>query len=277
MSFRARAAAALLSLATLSAQAASVRVPDETRVFLVTLEEIVAKKRHYAVGDLIPVEVWRDVVVDGRTVIAAKTPATLRVDSIRARTIVGIKGKVSFAAVGTSAVDGQVIQLAGGYNKAGRGFVPAAATIGALVFWPALFIPGGAPRFPANTVFDAVVDGSYLISTDDVSVVKLPRDQFFSVEVDYARLTAADAPTQLEMLLRNVNPGSTFVVDRVNEQPIKPLPVRLGAVDGNGVRASVNLKKLSRFFQPGINRFEVATTHPAGDRVAAEVVLEMQF
>lgn len=148
----------------------SIDVPKDTKVYLVTPVEIIAKRKLYNVGDTIPVEVWRDVVVKGRTVIKAGTPATLRVDSIKGRNVVGIRGRVSFGAVQTTAVDGQTIHLSGGYNKEGTGRVALAATLGAIVFFPALFIPGGVPRFPADTVFDAQTSGvtlSFCLNAND--------------------------------------------------------------------------------------------------------------
>jgi len=257
----------------------TVQVPANTRVYLVTKTEIVAKRKLYDVGDTIPVEVWRDVFVDGFFVIKAGTPATLRVDSIKGRNVVGIRGNVGFSAVDTNAVDGQTIQLGGGYNKKGTGRVALSATLGALVFWPALFIPGGVPRFPAGTIFDAYTDGSYSIAStgQEWPVVRIGPPDVFTVEVAYEKLSATDKPGDFEFILYAVAGDRDFFIDSINGEPVKPLALQTLPMEGGHVRASVAIKKLSKQFRRGINRFEVAYADDSGERVASEVVLEIEY
>lgn len=268
-----------LALAMPVAGANFVQTHENTPVYLVTTKEIIAKRKTYDVGDTIPVEVWRDVVVDGYTVIKAGTPATLRVDSIKGRSVVGISGKVSFGAVETTAADGQTVHLGGGYNKKGAGRIALSATLGALVFWPALFIPGGVPRFPEGTVFDAYTDGSYNVEIlgDQRRVIQLSSGTRFTAEMDYDKLLATEKPKHFDILLYETEGQPEFVIDNINGESIEPLELQnLGEEDGH-VRTSIDIKTLSKKFQRGINRFEVAYVDDSGDRIASEVILEIEF
>ncbi len=259
--------------------ATSIPIPAETPIYLITDKEIIAKRRNYDVGDTIPVKVWRDVIVQGIAVIKADTPATLRVESIKGRSVVGISGKVSFGAVETTAIDGQTINLGGGYNKKGAGRIALSATLGALIFWPALFIPGGVPRFPSGTVFDAYSDGSYRIELTgkERRIIQLGGTNRFTALVDYDTLMATEKPKYFDFILIDTGDSQEFVIDSVNGESIKPLPIKILSADDDRLRAQVEIKKLSKKFQRGINRFDIAYTDDAGDRVASEVILEIEF
>jgi len=268
-----------MALSVPSFAANSIDVPADTKVYLMTPVEIVAKRKLYDVGDTIPVEVWRDVVVKGQIVIRARTPATLRVDSIKGRNVVGIRGRVSFGAVQTTAADGQVIHLSGGYNKEGTGRVAMAATLGAIVFAPAIFIPGGVPRFPAGTVFDAQTAGSYVVVMPGKKrpVVKLKLKNQFEVDVDYDKLLGSEKPKNFEFVLHNVNKEEEFVIDSVNGELVKPLKLQRVESNDGEIRASIKIKKLSKKFRKGINRFEIAYTDASKERVSSEVILDIEY
>ena len=74
---------AAVLLAASAAAASTISLPADTPVYLVTKQEIIAKKRDYAVGDLIPVQVWRDVIVNGRTNAMPAQKDLLTEDRIR--------------------------------------------------------------------------------------------------------------------------------------------------------------------------------------------------
>jgi hypothetical protein len=276
MSLRPTALSLLLSLFC-ATHAFGTDLPTGTRVFLVTEADIVAKKKDFPVGTTIPVRVWRDVIVNGRVLIEGGTEATMRVDSIKARGIVGRKGKVSFGAVETTAVDGQRINLTGGYGKEGQGRIAMTATIGAILFWPALFIPGGVPKFPEGTVIDSYVDGGYQVAAEEgrpVIDLSGAAGSTFEVEIDYDALAAQEKPKAFDLLIAHDQPISNEVaVVSVNDSSIEPIPVELVAGSGGVSRGTVSIKQLSKHFQKGINRFEVSD----GDSGRAEVLVEIQF
>jgi hypothetical protein len=101
-------------------------------VYLATKQELVGKKGELEVGQLVRCEVWRDVLVDGRVVIAAGTPATAKVDSLSYRKVAGIKGKMSLAAIETETVHRQPLSLTGGYIIDGTGRIALSASLSAL-------------------------------------------------------------------------------------------------------------------------------------------------
>lgn len=276
---RAMVAVISLMLAGATIAANTVHVPAETPVYLVTKKEIIAKRKLYDIGDTIPVEVWRDVIIDGVIVIKVGTPATLRVDAIKGRNIVGIRGNVSFSAVDTNAIDGQTINLGGGYKQKGAGRVALSATLGVLVFWPALFIPGGVPRFPADTIFNAYTDGSYNVAStgQERPIIRLGSEDRFTAEVDYEKLLVTEKPKDFEFVLYEVAGDHEFFIDSINGVSVKPLKLEKLGTETDQVRAAVPIKKLSKKFQKGINRFEVAYTDASGDRISSEVILEIEY
>lgn len=257
-----------------------------TRLYL-TLDENVSSARGGAdVGTIVRCRVWRDVEDRGVVYIKAGTPGTCRVDKVSRRNMGGTEGKVSVAGVETHSVDGQTVMLAGGYNKEGSGHKAVVWTVGLLLFWPALFVPGGNAELPPGTVFD-------------VSTVN---------DLRLAEAVAAAAPRHVD--LRGLANGLTaefmlddfiqqpkhdtfrirlskdealpapLVIDTVNGKPIDPIPltvkdmaVKDGVATGIGETAA---KGLAKYFVRGINRFEVA--HGTGEaRQATEVVMDVQM
>ena len=50
---------------------ADIRIPMGTRVYVSTMQELIGKKGQVEVGQMVPCQVWRDVVVDRQVVIAS--------------------------------------------------------------------------------------------------------------------------------------------------------------------------------------------------------------
>ena len=265
---------------TMATGDASIRLPSDLKVLLELEQRLVARKRNYSVGDIIPVRVWRDVVTQGQVVISAGTRAMLRVDSIKSPGIVGRKGKVVLGAVSTTAVDGTTINLDGGYNKQGKGRIALTASLGALLFWPALFIPGGPPKFPKGTIIDSYVSGSYQVALDgaaDRPVIQLANlSSALEADIDYDKLLAQKKPKNFPLTLSvdESYTGQSIVVDSVNGNSVEPIQVSMDAT--SPTTAEISIKQLSKHFQKGINRFEVAYMD-GDDRVAAEIIMEIQL
>lgn len=265
--------------------AGEVRLPTDTRVYVETTESIVAKGGRVHKGDLVRSKVWRDVVVGGSVVIAAGTPVISRVDDVSGRSIAGIKGQLTIGAYETESVDGQTIQLSGGYNKEGKGRM-ALSIVGAVLFLPLIFIPGSAAEMPAGSVFDAYVDRSWQINVKNapknrvIDLTSFSLDDI-SAELLYEKLAEQEKPKYFEFLI--IIPDTApreLVIDRINGEPIKPVKLKQVSEviedDEAIINATVKIKTLVKKFQKGINTIEIAYGE-GEDRVAAEVVVNIQI
>ncbi len=262
-----------------------VKLPDGTRVYVVTDQELIGKKDRVHEGQVVPAHVWRDVVADGRITIKAGTPVLVRVDKIKRAKVAGIKGSMTLGAYETKAVDGQAVQLSGGYMKEGKGRIALAASLAGLVFLPLIFIKGKAAELPRGTIFDAYVG---LDTVVEVAQETQPRlvdlsgiGSDISVEVLYDKLEQQQKPKEFEFRIQvPAEVPAEFTIDRINGQPVEPIPLGiLSREEREGqqvVHASVGIKTLAKQFQKGINRFDVACKGKDG-RLATEVVLNIQF
>jgi hypothetical protein len=250
-----------------------------------TIEGLVAKGGAVRPGDLVRSKVWRDVVVGDKVVIAAGTPVIARVDSVKGRSIAGVKGKLTIGAYETESVDGQTIQLSGGYGKEGKGRM-ALSIVGAVFLLPLIFIPGSAAEMPAGSVFDAYVDRSWEISVEDSPESKIIDLSAFSqedisAELLYDKLADQEKPKNFEFLVTIPESASRdLVIDRINGEAIKPLNLRLNSEviedDEALINASVKIKTLLKKFRKGINTIEIAYVE-GEERISTEVVVNIQI
>jgi hypothetical protein len=280
--------AAQLSMAAgLPAHAADEAVlKDGARMYL-SLDEVVSSARGGDdVGTVVRCRVWRDVEDRGVVFIKAGTPATCRVDKVSRRNIGGFEGKVAVAGVETKAVDGQTVTLAGGYNKEGNGHKAVVLTVGLILFWPALFIPGGNAELPPGTVFDVATVNDLKLT--QVAVKDAPKvvdlralgnglNAEFMLD-DFVAQSKHD--TFRIKLSHDGDMPKQLVIDNVNGKPVDPIPLTLkdqSAKDGaSTATAEVSAKLVAKYFARGINRFEVS--YRDGDqRQATEVVMNVQM
>ena len=126
----------------LNATAAEVIVPAGTSVLAELDQQVISKKRKFNVGDIVRAHVWRNVVVDGKTVIKAGAPLTVRISHLKTAKVAGIKGDLELEAVSVRGIDNSEILLDGGYDKSGKGRKALSITMFALVAWPLIFIKG---------------------------------------------------------------------------------------------------------------------------------------
>lgn len=275
----------LIFLGSVSAE--PITVPSQTVVYVETDQPIKGKKKHTQEGQVVRATVWRDVDVDGRTVIKAGTPVLVRVDTLKGAKIAGIKGKMTLGAYDTTAIDGTKIELGGGYLKEGSGRIALTATLAALVFLPLIFMKGKAAELPRGTVFDAFTKTNTTVETANLGNVG-PRLNLsksmgprLEVEVLYDELAASEKPEKFAMLMK-APVGSTgkFVVDTINGVKVEALSIEsksMGVVaDAETWRGEIEIKKLGKEFKKGINTFGVAT-EVNGERMDDEVVLDIQF
>jgi hypothetical protein len=268
--------------------AMAVSVIPDTRVYLETTETLIGKKDQVEVGQVVQCRIWRDVEIDGQVVIAAGTPASAKVDSLTKRKIAGIKGKMSLAALETTTVDGQTVQLSGGYNKEGKGRVALSASLSALVAWPLIFIPGKAAELGTGTVFDTYTMQALNVHVDEPARRSAPRTidlsgvvDDFSAEVLYDRLEADEKPKvfYFEITAAPTAPNA-YVIDRINGSTVDAIELDTLSTDRSDSRstslATAEIKPLAKQFKRGINTFEIAYGE-GSQRVSTEVVLDIQF
>lgn len=256
-----------------------------SRVYLTLDEGVTSARGDVDVGSIVRCRVWRDIEERGVTFIKAGTPATCRVDKVSRRNMGGVEGKIAIGGVETRSVDDQVIMLSGGYNKDGSGHKAVVWTVGLLLFWPALFVPGGNAELPPGTVFDATT----------VNTLKLAGAEPPARRVDLRALSgeALSAEFMLDDFLEQpkhetfrISLGkdgqlpAELVIDNVNGKPIDPLKLAVKSAATSDGRATaigeISAKTLAKHFARGINRFEVAY-QDGGERRAAEVVMDVQM
>jgi hypothetical protein len=281
-------AAQLAMTAAAPAFAADTAVlPAGTRMYL-TLDELVTSARGGDdVGTVVRCRVWRDVEDRGVVFIKAGSPATCRVDKVSRRNMGGTEGKVSVAGVDARSADGQQIMLAGGYNKEGSGHKAVVWTVGLLLLWPVLFVPGGNAELPPGTVFDVTTVNDLKVGQDAVAAaprkVDLRNVMGPSFSAEFMLDDFLNQPKHDVFRIKVAKDGALpdkLVIDNVNGKPVEAIPLTLknpttkdGAASGV---AEVNPKVLAKHFAKGINRFEVAYTED-GQRHATEVVMDVQM
>jgi hypothetical protein len=198
----------------------------------------------------------------------------------------GVQGKISVAGLETKSADDQVVMLSGGYNKEGSGRKAVVWTVGLLLLWPVLFVPGGAAELPPGTVFD--------VSTVSDLHMALPASTEYAAKLDLSSISGSlsgeilldeflqqEKPLLLKIKVRESAPfPTTLYIDSVNGKPIDQLPLKVDAISSaDGIDEAIcetEVKPLAKHFQKGINRFEIA--HPKdGERVSTELILDVQM
>jgi hypothetical protein len=282
-------ATALLAAAQFSSPALAADVSSldaGTRLYLTLDEDVSSARGGDDVGTIVRCRVWRDVENRGVVFIKGGTPASCRVDKVSRRNMAGTEGKISVGGIETRSVDGQTVMLSGGYNKEGSGHKVVVWTVGLLLFWPALFVPGGNADLPPGTVFDvATVNDLKLAAAATQAAPKVLdlRGMTSGLSAEFMLDDFAQQPKHDTFRIKVAKDGqlpSSLFIDSVNGKSVEaiPLTVKQGAAkdgEATGV-AEVSAKVLAKYFVRGINRFEVAYKD-GGERRATEVVMDVQM
>jgi hypothetical protein len=268
-----------------SAVAADASLAPGSRVYLSLDRGVTSARGDAEVGQVVPCRVWRDVEDRGVVFIKAGTPATCRVDKVSRRNMGGFEGKLAIDGVETRSADDQLVMLQGGYNKEGSGHKAVVWTVGLLLFWPALFVPGGNAELPPGTVFDTSTVNTLKLAAADNGPRRVDL-RSMSGEALSAEFMLDDFLNQPKHDVFRIKLGKSgqlptgLVIDSVNGKSIEPIPltvkdVKVADGDASGV-AEVSAKTLAKHFARGINRFEVAYTD-GGERRATEVMMDVQM
>jgi hypothetical protein len=264
--------------------ATSIQLPTSTRVYVETQQDLIGKGNQVQEGQSVRAQVWRDVVVNGHVVIAAGTPVIAKVDLYKRRQIAGVKGTMTIAAYETESLDGQVIQLSGGYHKEGKSRMALSITLGVLFILP-IFIPGKAAELPSGTVFDAYIDNNWQIELGETPQVRKVNLSYMGADIEaellYEKFEEQEKPKYFEFqIIVPENAPNKFVIDRVNSESVEP--IKLKTISENVeddelvVNAQVKIKTLLKKFSKGINTIEIASLE--GDqRVAVKLIIDIEI
>ena len=141
-----------------------VKLEDGTLVILRTVETI--DPRVVGVGDIVKLEVAKDVVVDGVVVIKAGIPAMAEIVAAEKEGYIGKAGKINIAVYSTKAVDGQKVPLRGHLRREGESKQIESIAIGAVLCPLALLMKGEQANIPAGSQMRAYVDNTIMVEVE---------------------------------------------------------------------------------------------------------------
>jgi len=273
---------AVLLPATMFAE--NVSVPSGTRVFIELDQMVTSKKKHNREGSLVKAHVWRDVIVDGRTVVEAGSQAMVQIGDIKGAKVAGVKGFVELKALQVAAVDGSDVLLVGGYDRSGKSLVALSVALAVIVFVPLIFLKGKQAKLQPGTIFDATVANQAHVEVAEAAaaVSEAPEAKPLKVEILYDLLESEpEGKTKIKDLpLRITLQGDTIPgvrVVEVNGAPIEAIPMTVGPISSATegfvkADATVDLKAIGKHFTDGFNRFIVET-----GGMTEEVILDLEL
>jgi hypothetical protein len=242
--------------------AAELVIPQGTVVFGELEERITSSAKKFRVGYPVDAHVWKDVVVDGHTVIAAGTPLVMRISRLKESGTGGRGGSLEIMAVSVKAKDGTEITLRGGYGQAGDDRFGLARGV-SMILWPAAFLPGRRAVLDVGTVIDASIPANTRITVpaDAVPTLRLTERPDLSINILYDDIDEREGSLPFELTLCNKPFTREASVTAVNEKEVRPILVTVITSSRgdpcNVYGARVNLESLREHFEPGINRFSV--------------------
>jgi hypothetical protein len=253
----------LILIASTAVLSDELVIPRGTVVFGELDERITSNGNKFRVGYPVDGHVWRDVIVDGHTVIPAGTPIVLRISKLSGSRAGGRGGALEIMAVSVKAVDGSEITLSGGYDQAGNDRYGLARGL-SMILWPSAFLPGRRAVLDVGTVFDAAIpaDTRVTIPDDELPTLKLTESPDLVVDVVYDEINQREGSLPLALTLCNRDFTREAHVTVVNDAEIRPILVAI--ITGqrgdpcHEFRGRVNLESLREHFAPGINRFSVS-------------------
>lgn len=115
-------------------------------------------------GQTIEFQVVTDIIIDQKKVILGGQIIQATVINSEKAKGLGKEGKLDIQLTQVLGVDGQVIPLTGVLSKAGENRTTESVAIGALLFWPVLFMKGKEAVLPAGSRFIATVSQTVVVN-----------------------------------------------------------------------------------------------------------------
>jgi len=239
-------------------------IPQGTVVFGELEERVTSNESKFRIGYEVDGHVWKDVVVDGRTVIPAGTSLVLRISNLDARSAGGHGGSIEIMAVSVKAADGTEISLKGGYDRSGGDRTGLTRAL-SYILWPAGFLPGRQAVLDVGTVFDATIPAETSIHTQDgvLPTLKIEAEKpNLAVRIVYDEIDQKAEILPLELTLCHKPFTREAHVVAVNDMKVKPILIAMiSSKRGDPChefRGKVYTEALQKHFKPGINRFSVS-------------------
>ena len=240
--------------------AAEVLLPAGTTVYAQLQQRLTSKKGIHRDGDPARAIVWRDVVVDGYTVIPQGTSIRVNMTNIRPKRLRDRRGSLELEALNVNASDGSIVELDGGYDASGNDRVALSSSLRSALSWSVTVLKGKEAVLPPGTLFDAQVKVSKSVSVSTPRVAA-SQDKTFAVDILYDNMADKEEFLPLQITRCGIVIGDASVVtvnDSALEEPI-PVDILSSRVDGACVnyRGRIELRRLGRQLSAGINRFEI--------------------
>ena len=253
----------LVLAAPILASAEELVVPQGTVVFGALDERLTSNANKFRIGYPVDGHVWKDVVVDGHTIIRAGTPIELRISELTGKSIGGTGGSLRVMAVSVKAVDGTEISLSGGYDQSASDISGLTRAL-SMFIWPASFLPGRNAVLDVGTVFDSSIPANTRIVLPDgaLPTLKLVARPDLAVDVIYDDIDPKEGTLPLSLRLCDKEYTREAHITAVNDDDVKPILVTI-IIGKRGescheFTGRVNLESLKEHFKPGINRFTVS-------------------
>ena len=139
-----------------------VSVKGGTPVILKLTEEVSSKTKN--MNESVSMQVARDVVIDGKVVIKAGTPATGTVSWAEKAGMIGKEGKIQITADSTKSVDGQRVPLRATVTNMGKSETPMSIIMSLLCCFLFLLVPGKEAQLPIGTELKTYTDQDLTIA-----------------------------------------------------------------------------------------------------------------
>ena len=133
-----------------------VKLNNGTPVVLRLTEEVSSTTKN--TNDMVNLEVARDVIVNGKIVIKAGTPAVGTVTWAEKEGMVGKAGKVSISVDSTKAVDDQRVMLRGNVTQGGEEKTTLSIALSLICCFLFLLMKGKTASLPVGTEVKAYTD-----------------------------------------------------------------------------------------------------------------------
>ncbi|MDP3786463.1 MAG: hypothetical protein Q8R05_02810 [Candidatus Omnitrophota bacterium] len=134
----------------------SMKVKNGTPVILRLTEDVSSKTKN--MNESVAMQVAKDVIIDGKTVVKAGTPAMGTVSWAEKAGMLGKEGKIQITADSTKSVDGQRIPLRASVTSMGKSETVMSVIMSILCCILFLLVPGKEASLPIGTEIKAYID-----------------------------------------------------------------------------------------------------------------------